>query len=98
MSYKIRFSPDALGHLKSLARQEQATLLDEIERQLVHEPDIPTRNRKRLTPNLVAPWELRVDDLRVLYDINAVEQQVDVLLIGRKAHEKLSVAGKEVDL
>ncbi len=44
-----------------------AKLLSAIEVQLVHEPLTETRNRKLLRPNPIAPWELRVGDLRAFY-------------------------------
>ena len=98
MAFQIRFSPEVREHLKSLSRREQQIVLDEVSKQLQNEPGVPTRNRKRLRPNPLAPWELRVGDLRVLYDIGDLEQRVDVLVIGRKVREKLLVAGKEVKL
>jgi len=96
VAFQIRFSPEVREHLESLSPREQRIVLDEISEQLQHEPGVPTRNRKRLRPNPLAPWALRVGDLRVLYDVDDLEQRVDVLVIGRKVREKLLVAGKEV--
>ncbi len=53
---------------------------------------------KRLRSSHGVIWELRVDDLRALYDIDEVEKRVEILVIGRKVREKLIVAGKEVKL
>jgi len=58
----------------------------------------PVRNRKRLRPNPLAPWELRVGDLRVLYDVSEDEERVDILVVGRKARAALVVAGRQVKL
>ena len=98
MAFEIRFSPEVREHLKSLSPREQVTVLDEIAEQLEHEPDTPARNRKRLRPNPLAPWELRVGDFRVLYEIDQAERRVNILLVGRKIREKLLVAGKEVKI
>jgi len=46
-------------------------VLDQIEVQLTYRPDVETRNRKRLRPNPLAPWELRIGEIRVFYDVNA---------------------------
>ena len=73
-------------------------VLDAIEDQLRYEPNVPTRNRKPLRPNLLAPWELRVADLRILYDVDDAAKLVDILVVGRKVHASLLVAGKEVKL
>jgi hypothetical protein len=54
-----------------MAARQRSTMLDSIERQLVHEPLVETRNRKQLRPNPVAPWELRIGDLRVFYEVGS---------------------------
>src|SRR5262245_59205265 len=65
-------------------------ILDAIEKQLAHEPDTITRNRK-LLENLVPPWqmvspiwELRVGEYRVFYDISPTESVVYVRAVRRK--------------
>ncbi len=65
----------------------------------MHEPLTETRNRKPLRPNPVAPWELRVGDLRVFYEVAADEPNVvRVLAVGRKRGNTLLIAGKEIEL
>ena len=66
-------------------------ILDEIEEQLTHEPNIKTRNRKRLE-NLIPPWqtvmsiwELRVGEYRVFYDVSPTESVVYVRAVRRKS-------------
>ena len=65
-------------------------VVDEIERCLVEQPREPSRNRKELTA-LVPPWEhvppvweLRVDDCRVFYDVDAGARLVVVRAVRRK--------------
>jgi len=36
---------------------------------LTHQPTVATRNRKRLRPNPLAPWELRIGALPVYYEV-----------------------------
>lgn len=55
--------------METLTTREQSTVMDAIERQLIHEPLIETRYRKPLRPNPIAPWELRVGKLRVFYEV-----------------------------
>ena len=58
-----------------------------------------TRNRKPLRPNLLASWELRVGALRVYYDVQEdPEQQVNVVAIGIKQRNRVSIAGESYDL
>lgn len=60
MAYRIEFAALVKSQLYTLSARERAMVFDAIERQLVREPLMETRNRKPLWPNPVAPWELRV--------------------------------------
>lgn len=99
MAYSVEFAESVKEQLQALPARQRALLLDSIEQQLVHEPLTETRNRKPLRPNPIAPWELRVGNLRVFYDVVAEEPNVvRVLAIGEKKGNKLFIAGKEVQL
>ena len=69
MAYLILFSPEAEDHLRALTARQRSTIFDAVDEQLAHEPAVETRNRKPMRPNPIAPWELRIGDLRVYYDI-----------------------------
>ena len=56
------------GHTIPPAARQRSMVLDGVEEQLMHEPTVETKNRKPMRPNPVAPWELRIDPLRVYYD------------------------------
>jgi len=60
MPFDIKFAADVRQHLAALTARERSTALDALERQLLHEPLVETRNRKPLRPNPIAPWELRI--------------------------------------
>jgi plasmid stabilization system protein ParE len=68
-----------------------------IQEQLSYEPMIGTRNRKRLRPNPLAPWELRIGKARVFYDVEE-SARVTILAIGTKEGNKLYIEGKEIQL
>ena len=68
-----------------------------VETQLAHEPLVETRNRKRLRPNPIAPWELRVREMRVFYEVDE-PGVVTVLAIGMKRGNRLYIEGEEVEL
>jgi mRNA-degrading endonuclease RelE of RelBE toxin-antitoxin system len=72
--------------------------VDAIEVRLTHEPGKPTRNRKRLEDNPLAPWELRVGDFRVFYDVEGDHATVVILAVGRKLHNRLFIGGEEIEL
>jgi hypothetical protein len=64
VAYGIRFAASVKRQRGDLPAHQRAQVLDAIEVQLVHEPLVETTNRKPLRPNPIAPWELRVGDLR----------------------------------
>jgi len=96
--YEIRFTPEALDDLKALRKSEQKEILDGIDTQLEHEPAVETRNRKRLRPNDVAEWELRVGRFRVFYDVREEVKVVRVEAVGHKDGNKLFIHGEEYEL
>ena len=58
-----------------------------------------TRNRKPKRPNPLAPWELRVEGLRVYYDVTLEpEEIVTILAVGIKHRSRIIVGGEEVEL
>ncbi|HEY3572020.1 MAG TPA: type II toxin-antitoxin system RelE/ParE family toxin [Thermoanaerobaculia bacterium] len=99
MPYEIEFSEDVKTQLRHLTARSRSILLTAIETQLLHEPLIETRNRKQLRPNPLAPWELRVGDLRVFYRV-AEEgvKRVYILAVGEKRGNSLWIGGEEVKL
>jgi len=100
MHFEIRFTPTAAAHLRAYRKYEQKIVLDSVEAQLAHEPNVESRHRKRLGENEVSDWELRVGDYRVFYDV-AVEDEppvVKIKAVGHKIHNTLSIGGLEVEL
>ena len=98
MAFAIEFSPDARDHLRSLRKRDQQIIIDGIAAQLTHQPDQPTSQRKPLENNPVAPWELRVGDYRVFYDVDEIGATVIVKAVGKKEHNKLYIREKEYEL
>jgi mRNA-degrading endonuclease RelE of RelBE toxin-antitoxin system len=92
------FEPDALEQLRAFSARDQAIVLDHIEVQLTYQPDMETRRRKRLRSNPLAPWELRIGEIRVFYDIFVESASVRVIAIGRKEGNRLMIAGEEIEL
>ena len=62
-------------------------------------PTVETRNRKLLRPNPVAPWELRIGDLRVFFDVEEEpDAVVHVRAVGLKQHNILRIGGEVFEL
>jgi len=53
-----------------------------------------TRNRKRLRPNDVAEWELRVDKFRIFYNADRETLIVSIQAVGFKIGNLLFVRGE----
>jgi mRNA-degrading endonuclease RelE of RelBE toxin-antitoxin system len=97
--YTVEFAESVEGHFRVLTARERRIVLGAISRQLLHEPLNETRQRKPLRPNPVAPWELRVGQLRVFYEVSGAESGVvRILAVGRKRRNVLTIGGKEIGL
>jgi mRNA-degrading endonuclease RelE of RelBE toxin-antitoxin system len=97
--YDIKFAAYVRRHLEALTAGERSTALDAIERQLLHEPLVETRNRKPLRPNPVAPWELRIGKLRIFYEVAPGDSGVvRIVAVGKKERNVVRIAGKEIEL
>jgi mRNA-degrading endonuclease RelE of RelBE toxin-antitoxin system len=99
MAYLIEYSPDAVSHMRELTAGQRASVLDAVDNQLLHEPQTETRNRKPMRPNPLAPWELRIGDLRVYYDVEEQPMpRVLVRAVGIKDRNRVRIGRKELDL
>jgi mRNA-degrading endonuclease RelE of RelBE toxin-antitoxin system len=105
VAYRIDFSPAAEEHLRVLTARQRAIVFDTIDEQLKDQPGLETRNRRPMRPNPLAPWELRIGELRVYFDIqedhvvaNKPEPRVLVLAVGIKDRDRLIIGGEEVRL
>lgn len=96
--YEIEYIPEAIDDLKLFRKYEQQSIFDQIDEQLLYEPTIETRNRKKLRPNFLAEYELRVGSFRVFYDVDEAVKIVKIEAIGYKEGSRLFVHGKEYEL
>jgi mRNA-degrading endonuclease RelE of RelBE toxin-antitoxin system len=96
--YQVRITPEALDDLGRLRKRESKRILDEVERQVTVQPAIETRNRKRLRPNQVAEWELRIDGFQVFYDVDEPTKSTKIVAVGYKRGSRLYIHGEEIQL
>ena len=61
MAYRIEHSPATHEQLPALSARQRSLVFDSVDNRL--------KNRKPMRPNPLAPWELRVEELRVYYDV-----------------------------
>ncbi len=98
MPYRIEYDPKTHDHFAYLSTHERVTVLDKVERQLLHQPTTPTRNRKLLRASALAPWELRIGHLRVYYEVSdGHEPVVTVRAVGIKVRNRVLIGGVEVE-
>jgi mRNA-degrading endonuclease RelE of RelBE toxin-antitoxin system len=99
LPYWIEYAPDAEDHLNALTARQRVTVLDKVDEQLTDQPTVETKNRKPMRPNPVAPWELRIGDLRVYYDVQEQPKPtVCVRAIGLKERNQVRIGKKVVIL
>jgi mRNA-degrading endonuclease RelE of RelBE toxin-antitoxin system len=98
MAFEIEFSPHAHDYFKGLRKRDQRIVIDAIAVQLTHQPHQQTQHRKMLEGNPIAPWELRVGNFRVFYDVDPEVERVIIVAIGHKVHNRLRIGEEEVEL
>lgn len=87
-----------MSHLQTFTAREQKIIRDALAEQLSYEPNISTRNRKKMRPNFLAIWELRIGEFRVYYDTDEEESIVDIRAIGIKEGNQIRIAGEIIEL
>jgi mRNA-degrading endonuclease RelE of RelBE toxin-antitoxin system len=95
MGYEIVLSPEAVDDLRNLKANIRATVRDAIEQHLRRTPMKTSKSRIKRLRGLSRPqYRLRVESVRVFYDV--IEDTVEILAIVPKdeAEEWLAQAGE----
>jgi len=80
MRYEIVFAPEAVKDYKRLSARERSPVRDTLERHLRYEPERISKSRiKRLRGVRKPQYRLRIDEIRVFYDVG--ENTVEILAI-----------------
>jgi len=96
MKYEILFAPEAVQDVKRLLARDRSAVKEAIEKHLRYEPQKISKSRIKRLQGISRPqYRLRVDEIRVSYDI--VEATVEVLAIipKSKAAEWLEEMGEK---
>ncbi len=87
MTFKIELVQEAWEDLNSFRKRDQVHILDAIEVHLSHEPTRLSKSRiKHLRSGTRPPYRLRIDEVRVYYDVSLEMQTVLVYGIVHKEH------------
>lgn len=94
MAFRIELVDGAKADLRRLRGADRAKVLDRIEKHLTDQPTAQSRSRiKRLRAGTYPPYRLRVDEVRVYYDVDETKQLVVVLGIVLKSESATWLAG-----
>jgi len=98
-AYRIEYDPATEEHLGVLSARDEATVLDVVPQQLAHQPTHETRNRKRMRPNPLASFELRIGHLRVYYEVvEGPDPCVTIRAVGVKERNRVRIGREWVEL
>ena len=90
MPFEIEFSDDALADYKRLDASWQSAIRSALETHLRHEPTRVSKSRiKRLRDIDHPEYRLRVDDMRVFYDVREASVEILGIVPKRQADEWL---------
>jgi hypothetical protein len=98
--FGLVYANEAKDHLRAIEAKFHSVIQIGIETQLLHAPDVETRNRKPLKRPIAfgADWELHLgpdNRFRVFYQVNPENREVRVLAVGVKDRNRLYFGGKE---
>jgi mRNA-degrading endonuclease RelE of RelBE toxin-antitoxin system len=102
-SFTLIYAREVIAHLSGIDRKYHSLIRSKIEEQLLHELDVETENRKRLQiPNTIAAtWEIRFgpnNQFRVFYEVDRDSRAVNILAIGVKTGNRLTIGREEIEL
>ena len=93
MPYQIEYDREARLDLNALRVDLRRMVEAGIRRHLEHDAEIDQGARRRMRPNQVAGWRLRLDPVRVYYDVE--EGEVWIVAIIVKERSRLLRRGRE---
>ena len=97
MPFQIAFTPSSEVDLAHFRAVDQRAIVDAIRAYLTTDAGSESRRRKRMMANPLAPWELRIGDHRVFYEVEG-DKAVTILAVGVKEHNELFIRGRKVEL
>ena len=92
--FDIRFTEGALEDLQAFSEFEQRWIVSALDSALTDAAQ-ETGNRKRLNPNGLVEWVMRIGKIRVFYDIDYGNSTVKIECIGRFLYAKVRSIRKQ---
>ncbi|MEG4338688.1 MULTISPECIES: type II toxin-antitoxin system RelE/ParE family toxin [unclassified Microcoleus] len=98
MPYEIEFTTESLEDLKLLRPIDRGKVINAIETYLLHNPSQESKSRiKRLREMEKPQYRLRVDEIRIFYDIRDNFVEIIVIVPKSQAAEWLLRQGKTTE-
>lgn len=95
MRFEIVLAPEAVEDLRRLKPADRAAIKDALETHLRHEPARTSRSRiKRLRGVARPQFRLRVEEVRVFYDVSGTTVEVLAIVAKSEAASWLAQFGK----
>jgi mRNA-degrading endonuclease RelE of RelBE toxin-antitoxin system len=95
MRYEIELAPEAIEDLRRLKPNLRAQVRDGMETHLRHEPTKASKSRIKRLRGLSKPqYRLRVNAIRVFYDVSKRKVEVLAIIMKSDANAWLSKAGE----
>ena len=95
MAFEIILAPEAVGDLRRVSAHDRAKVRDAMEIHLRHEPTKVNKSCIKRLRGLSRPrYRLRVDELRVFYDVAGEEVQVLAIVAKSDADAWLAETGQ----
>jgi mRNA-degrading endonuclease RelE of RelBE toxin-antitoxin system len=96
MKYNILFAPEAVQDFKRLSARDRSTVKEAIEKHLRFEPRKISKSRIKKLLGMSRPqYRLRVDEIRVFYDVVEATVEVLAIILKSKAIEWLEEMGEK---
>ncbi len=96
MKYQILFAPEAVQDFKRLSARDRSTVKEAIEKHLRYEPQkISKRRIKRLQGIRRPQYRLRIEEIRIFYDVAEATVEVLAIIPKSKATEWLEAMGEK---
>jgi len=97
MRYEIILSPESVEDLKQLEARVRAKVKELIEVHLRHEPTKGSKSRIKRLRGLRRPqYRLRIDEIRVFYDVEKNRVEILAIISKSKAIEWLEKEGEKI--
>jgi len=96
MRYAIVLAPSSVKELQALPAHVRARVRDGLEQHLRHEPTKVSKSRIKRLRGLSRPqFRLRIDDIRVFYDVTDATVEILAIISKAQAAEWLQERGEE---